>query len=207
MTADRPGMPASEPGQDDTTPESSDVQLPRGVLVRSRVVTDPATALAVALDRELTGYVVLEPQETLLLGSDAAGVLTFEDGVPVLAYHTGSDRGGPPALADLAQPGPFRADLYRLSAETLARAHDTPELQVPPGMPADRLGGDPQLADRTRDRAPADRLDDDDSRDPVVSFLEDEAKIDAIREQAREQARDRAEEWGLTAELREPSGE
>jgi len=31
--------------------------------------------------------------------------------------------------------------------------------------------------------------------------LEDEEKIDAIREQAREEARERAAEWGLDGEL------
>lgn len=184
-----------------TTDGSPAIRIPRGELVRSRVVSDSATVLATALDRRLTGYVVLQPQETLLLDNDAAGVITFDDGVPVLAYHTNTDRGGAPALADLAEPGPLRADLYELPAEALVRAHETSDLQVPPGMAAERLGGDPDLADRTREHAPADRLDSDDTVDPVVSFLEDEAKIDAIREQAREQARERADEWGFTDEL------
>ncbi|PSP77023.1 hypothetical protein BRC81_11835 [Halobacteriales archaeon QS_1_68_20] len=176
------------------------LRLPRGELVRSRVVSDPATALGAALERGLTGYAVLEPQETLLLDGDAAGVLTFDDGVPVLAYHTESDRGGPAALADLAEPGPYRADLYALDATDLAPVHDTPELEVPPGMPAERLAGDPDLADRTRAAAPDDRLDDADE-DPVASFLEDEAKIEAIQAEAREEARERAAEWGLDDEL------
>lgn len=179
---------------------SATLRLPRGDLVRSRVVSEPATALAAALDRQLTGYAVLEPQDTLLLDGDAAGVLTFEDGVPVLAYHTGTDRGGPAALADLAEPGPYRADVYALDHEDLREIHDTPELAVPPGMPAERLGGDPDLADRTRDAAPAARLGDSDG-DPVASFLDDEEKIRAIQQQAREEAERRAEEWGLDDEL------
>lgn len=176
------------------------LRLPRGELVRSRVVSEPATALAAALERELTGYAVLEPQDTLLLDGDASGVLTFEDGVPILAYHAGTDRGGPAALADLAEPGPYRADLYALDRTDLQAVHDTPELAVPPGMPAERLGGDPELADRTRGAAPETRREDGDG-DPVASFLDDEAKIRAIQKQAREEAERRAEEWGLDDEL------
>lgn len=176
------------------------MRLPRGELVRSRVVTDPSTALADALDRRLTGYAVVEPQETLLLDVESVGVLTFEDGVPVLAYHLGTDRGGAAALAALAEPGPFSTDLYRVGADALAPAHDVEELRVPPGMAAERLGGDPALADRTREAAPADR-DAVGDADPVTEFLEDEEKIAAIREQARAEAERRAAEWGLDAVL------
>lgn len=178
------------------------MKLPRGELVRSRVVADPATALAAALDRRLTGYAVLEPQEALLLDGESVGVLTFEDGVPVLAYHPGTDRGGAPALADLAEPGPLSADLYRIDADDLAAAHEVTELQVPPGMPAQRLGGDQALADRTRRVAPGDRTSVEDA-DPVTEFLADEEKIAAIREQAREEAERRAAEWGLDEALSE----
>lgn len=176
------------------------LRLPRGELVRSRVVSEPATALTAALDRTLTGYAVLEPQDTLLLDGDASGVLTFEEGVPVLAYHAGTDRGGPAALADLAEPGPFRADMYALDREDLRPVHDTPELAVPPGMPAERLAGDPELADRTREAASEDRLEGGDG-DPVASFLDDEEKIRAIQQQARQEAERRAEQWGLDDEL------
>lgn len=181
------------------------MRVPRGRLVRSRVVDDPATALAVALDRSLTGYAVLEPQETLLLGDDARGVLTFEAGVPVVAYHTGTDRGGPSALGDLAMPGPYSADLYRLDRDALAPVHETDPLVVPPGMPADRLAGDPDLAERTRERA-AERTARGASaagveEDPVVAFLDDEEKIAAIQRRAREEAERRAEAWDLDDHL------
>lgn len=172
------------------------MRLPRGELVRSRVVADSSTALAEALDRRLTGYAVLEAQESLLLDGENVGVLTFEDGVPVLAYHSGTDRGAAAALADLAEPGPYSADLYRVDADALAAAHDVEELRVPPGMPAERLGGDPALADRTREAAPADRTTVGDA-DPVSEFLADDEKIAAIREQARAEAERRAAEWGL----------
>lgn len=172
------------------------MRLPRGRLVRSRVVADPATPLADELERELTGYAVLEPQEAILLEGDGHGVLTFQAGVPVVAYHAGTDRGGPGALADLAQPGPYAADLYRLSPGDLDRVHEAEDLRVGPGTPAERLGGDPELAVRTRQAAPPDRTGGA-GPDPVVSFLEDEQKLAAIREQAREQARQRATEWGL----------
>lgn len=183
------------------------MRLPRGRLVRSRVVEQPATALATVLDRRLTGYAVFEPQDTLLLDATARGVLTFADGVPMLAYHTETDRGGPSALADLAVPGPYNVELYALDADDLADAHDAEALRVPPGMPADRLAGDPTLADRTRAVAPSERVDGADAPDDaekssaVAAFLDDEAKIDAIREQAREEARERAEEWGFEDEL------
>lgn len=172
------------------------MRLPRGELVRSRVVADPSTALAEALDRRLTGYAVLEPQEVLLLDGESAGVLTFEDGVPVLAYHPGTDRGAAAALAALAEPGPYSADLYRLDADDLAAAHDVEELRVAPGAPAERLAGDPALADRTREAAPADRTTAG-GTDPVTAFLEDDEKIAAIRDQARAEAERRAAEWGL----------
>lgn len=185
------------------------MNLPQGRLVRSRVVSDPATAIAAALDRRLTGYAVFEPQDALLLESEAKGVLTFESGVPVLAYHTRTDRGGPSALADLAVPGPYSVELYELDASALAEIHDTPELRVPPGMPAERLGGNPDLAERTRESAPASRFGDqsamnDQQKDEpgaLESFLDDAEKIEAIREQAREEAASRAEEWGLTDAL------
>ena len=182
------------------------MNLPTGQLVRSRVVDDPSGALAAALDRELTGYCVLAPQDALLLDDGSKGVLTFEAGVPVVVYHVGSDRGGPAALADLAMPGPYSADLFELDATDLTEVHDTPELAVPPGMPAERLAGDPALAERTRAAAPDDRRTgatarEDGPESAVEAFLADEGKVEAIREQARTEARQRAEAWGLEDEL------
>ena len=183
------------------------MRLPRGQLVRSRVVGDPATALSTALDRELTGYVVFEPGEALLLDADGRGVLTFEDGVPVLAYHTGTDAGGADAIADFAVPGPYSVEAFELDRSTLAELHDTPALRVPPGLPAERLAGDPGLADRTRAVAPDERVGaDGDASSPVAAFLDDEEKVAAIREQARAEARDRAAEWGLTDALADSPG-
>jgi hypothetical protein len=127
----------------------------------------------------------------------------------VLVYHTGTDRGGPPALADLATPGPYHVSLYELEPADLADAHESTALQVPPGMPAERLAGDPALADSTRRTAPESRLSDqsaDESDGPssngadqsaVEAFLDDEAKVAAIQEQAREEARERAAAWDL----------
>jgi hypothetical protein len=173
------------------------MNVPHGKLLRSRVVSDPATALVGALDRGLTGYAVLEPQDALLLDAEGQGILTFEDGVPVLAYHTGSDRGGPAALADIAVDGPSWLELYELSESDLDSLHEATELRVPPTVPATRLAGDATLVSRTRERAPATRLDGvtDDAPDPVEAFLDDESKVEAIRDRAREQAQARAEEW------------
>lgn len=184
------------------------MKIPQGRLQKSRVVTDPREPLAEVLDRELTGYAVFESQEALLLDADGRGIITFEDGVPVLAYHTGTDRGGPPALADLAAPGPYHVSLYELSGAELTAVHEVAKLHVPPGMPAERLAGDPALAESTRRAAPAqdgagetDRSVSDstvaESRSAVEAFLDDEEKIEAIREQARVEARERTAEWDL----------
>ena len=181
----------------------TEFRLPEGELIRSRVVEDPGVALSTALERELTGYAVLRPQDALLLDGDRRAVLTFETGVPVLAYDAHSERGGPDALGDLAVPGPYRAELYELPASTLADVHDTPELRVPPGMPAEELAADADLAARTRSAAPEGRLADGDADDQsaVEAFLADDEKIAAIREEARAEAEQRAEEWGLDDQL------
>jgi len=179
------------------------MRLPRGRLLKSRVVTDPRDTLADVLDREVTGYAVFESQDSLLLDADGRGVVTFTDGIPVLAYHTGTDRGGPPALADLAVPGPYHVSVFELDGDALSGAHDAVELRVPPGMPAERLAGDPALADSTRRVAPEERTASDttgsaEDHSAVEAFLEDEEKIAAIRERARKEAQQRATEWGLS---------
>jgi hypothetical protein len=185
--------------------DSVALDVATGTLVRSRVEPDAAAPLDTALDRELTGYAVLEPQDALLLDGDGVGVLAFEDGVPRLAYHTGTGRGGSEALADLAAPGPLDVELRELPAAELPEGDG--DIRVPPDMPADRLAGDPQLAERTREVAPAEWLEgseegsESDSLDAVEAFLEDEEKIDAIRDRAREEAKERAEQWGLDGEL------
>jgi len=178
------------------------MRLPQGRLRKSRVVTDPREPLAELLDRGVTGYAVFEPQDSLLLDADGRGVVTFNDGVPVVAYHTGTDRGGPPALADLAVPGPYHISVYELDGTDLATVHEVDELRVPPGMPAERLAGDPALADSTRRAAPAERptgaeTESGDEHGAVEAFLDDEEKIAAIQEQARQEAKQRAAEWGL----------
>jgi hypothetical protein len=177
------------------------MKLPRGRLVRRRVVDDPGTALASALDSALTGYARLESQDALLLDGDGVGVLTFEDGIPVTAYHTATDRAGPDALGDIAVAGPYRLELYELDTAALAEVHGTETFRVGPGMPAERLAGDRALAARTRERAPAGRRERHAARaeetGAVEEFLEDESRIESIRERAREEAQKRAEEWDL----------
>ena len=130
--------------------------------------------------------------------------------IPVLTYHTGTDRGGPPALADLAVPGPYHVSLYTLAPADLESAHEAEDLRVPPGMPAERLGGDPALADSTRRAAPdrrlpsadhdtaaADAEDGPTEQSAVEAFLDDAEKIEAIKQQARSEARERAQQWEL----------
>lgn len=189
--------------------EPPELRIPRGNLLRSRVVSDVGTTLSRALDRGLTGYATLVPQETLLLEGEARGVITFADGVPVLAYNTVTDNGGPDALAELAVPGPYRAELYAVDADGLETAHGEDALRVAPGAAATELADDQELADQTRSVAPDDRLDerDEDDTDAVAAFLDDDDRIEAIREQARAEARDRAEEWGLGDALGGDSGD
>ena len=170
--------------------------IPEGELLSSRVVTDVATALEDALDRRLDGYAVLAPRDVLLDDADDRGVLTFEGGVPALAYHAGTDRGGPPALADVGA-GPHRVELYAVDAAALDVPHAAGELRVPAGMPAERLAGDASLAERTRAVASADPAPGRDDGGALEAFLEDEAAVAEIRESARAEAERRAEEWGF----------
>lgn len=185
----------------------TDLVIPQGQLLRSRVVPDVRTVLMDALDRRLTGYAIVEPQETLQSESDAKGILTFEEGIPFLVYYTGTDAGGKCALSDFATGGPCRLDLYVLSPSQLEAVHDTPDLRVPPEMPANCLVGDPRLASRTRKRAAAraqqrTRKETSPKRDDAVeAFLEDSEQIETIREQARAEAKRRANEWGLEDQL------
>lgn len=183
------------------------MQLPHGQLIRSRVVSDLGTPLSMVLREKLTGYACLEPQDALLLDVDGTGVLTFEQGVPVVAYHTGTDNGGPPALDDIAVSGPYRVELYDLADGVLADIHASEQLRVPPGMPAERLVGDPELIEQTRAAAPDERVQGRDSRSPldaVEEFLTDEESISRIRERARADAKTRAEEWGFDVSGRHP---
>ena len=185
------------------TGSSPTLQIPRGTLLRSRVVSEIGTTLSRALDGEVTGYATVVPQETLLLAGEAKGVITFADGVPVLAYNTVSDSGGADALAELAVPGPYRVELYAVDADGLETAHQTEALRVTPGAVATELADDQRLADRTRAAAPDERLAeaDEDDTDAVTAFLEDDDRIAAIREQARTEAAARAREWGLDGAL------
>jgi hypothetical protein len=163
----------------------------------ARVVDDAAAALSVVLDRELSGYAVFEPQDALLLDGGAC-VLAFTDGVPTHAKHAGSGRGGDAALADLAAPGPLRVECHVGEDGRVPRSD---EYAVAPATPAERLAGDSDLAERTRRAAPDRGAGDDPaeggSLDAVEAFLNDEEKIEAIRERAREEAAERADEWGF----------
>lgn len=175
--------------------------IPDGELLRSRVVTSLSPALEDVLDRRLDGYALLSPRDSLLGSGDETGVVTFEAGIATLVYHTGTDRGGPAALADVGPP-PYRFELYALDADALELPHRTESLQVRPGTVADRLVSDPELAERIRNAAGVDgngRAD----VDAVEAFLEDDAAVAEIREAARTEARERADEWGLSDALQE----
>lgn len=179
------------------------MKLPRGRLRRRRIVADVGTVLANALDARHTGYATLTAQNALLQSVGGAGVVIFEDGIPIVAFHTGTDRGGPLALADIAGGCPYRLELFELDASILSTFDEATALRVPPGMPADRLAGDPALAARTRSSASAAhrRLAPDpgtaDQPGAVEAFLADQEKIEAIRDRARREAERRAENWGF----------
>ncbi|MFC7229531.1 hypothetical protein N0B31_19190 [Salinirubellus salinus] len=175
------------------------MDVPPGRLVRSRVQCDASAVLREALDTSLTGYAALEPRDALL-GGGGRGLLVFRDGVPTMAYHPDSGAGGAAALAKLAGPGPCRAELHAVDAAALPDADGAAEFRVPPGMPAERLAGAPELAARARRLATEEAPETDSA---VLAFLEDERKVEAIRENAREEAERRAEEWGFDDALAE----
>ncbi len=180
------------------------MKLPQGQLLRRRVVTDLATVLERALEDELTGYVQLEPQNALLLDSENVGVVTFDQGIPAVVFHEATDSGGTDALTDIAVAGPYRIELYELDSDALADVHSMPALTVEPGTPAEQLAGDADLARRTRDCAPEDRLSDHEQsaneHDAVAAFLDDETRIEEIQEAARQEAQSRAADWGFGVE-------
>ena len=177
------------------------MKLPQGRLQRRRVVTSLATSLERALETELTGYIRLHSQDVLLLDAEGVGVVTFEQGIPMLAYHTGTDRGGSSALTDIAVAGPYRVERYELDDSVLAVAHDESTFGVKPGAPAEQLAGDTELAQRTRDCVPDDRpgFHDDQSSNctAVEEFLDDEARITELQDAARLEAETRATDWGF----------
>jgi len=164
-----------------------------GDLVFSRVVTDPGEALRRALDDSLTGYAEFVPADALLLGEGGDGIVAFEDGVPVRVRHSAGTVGDA-AVAALALPGPYRVRFFAVADPPLG-----PDARVPPDGLAERLAGDPALAARTRERAP--EGDDGTGLDAVEAFLEDEARVEEIRERAREEAEARAAELGLDGVL------
>lgn len=178
-----------------------------GTLLQSRVVDTLELLLADALDRELTGYARIEPSDLMLFDQNGREVLTFADGVPMAAYHTGTEATGLPALQDLPELGPYHIEVYRLPATQLQTVHAETELLVPPDRPAERFTEDHALIERTRTAAPETRMKtgpaDDDA---LASFLADEERIESLRSEARRQATARAEEWGLADQLDHPEG-
>lgn len=170
-----------------------------GELLHSRVVADLGEVLEHVLAEAITGYATVEPQDALLLDASGVGILALESGVPVAARHTGTGRVGREALAELSVPGPCRVELYERDRPVPFAAE--PPNRIPPGLPADQLARDPELANRTRsaaaDRGTGERAD----ADALEAFLTDEDRVEAIREEARSEARQRAEEWGLSDAL------
>lgn len=180
------------------------MDLPDGRLLRKRVLKEAETVLSGALDRELTGYARLEPQETLLLDAQGAGILVFRGGVPLAAYYTGTDTGGESAVTEIASSGPYRLELYELAQGVVERLGESESLLVGPTVPAKRLAGDEALLRRTRAQAPDERLERDKAEestlDAVEAFLDDTERIETIRDRARNEAQSRAADWGFPAD-------
>ena len=89
-----------------------------------------------------------------MLDAEGTVVITFEEGVPMAAYHDGTDTGGIDALDAFAGTRPVGIELYATDSETLRPIHEAPSLAVPPALPAERLATDPGLADLIREAAP-----------------------------------------------------
>lgn len=180
------------------------MNLPEGRLLRQRVLNTVETVLTGSLERNLTGYALLEPQETLLLSADQAGVITFTDGVPVAAYHTEPDATGADALTEIASSGPYRLEMYALEETALEPLQRNDSVRVPPGLPARVLSGDQELVERTREQAPRDRIErterEQSGLDAVEAFLDDESRIETVRSRARTEAESRADDWNLPVE-------
>lgn len=182
------------PGAD--PPVGGDV--PDSDLVFSRVVSNASAALIAALDRRHTGYGVFTPSDALVLDDGTHAVVGFRDGIPT--YACSQDETGSSALAAAATPGPLRVTLHACDARP-----PTHEARLAPDTPARRLAGDDDLASRTLAAAPDDHEfgadptvpDAGDDLNAVDAFLEDEAAIARIKEQARDEAQRRAREWGF----------
>lgn len=177
-----------------------------GTVVQSRVVETLGPLLSDVLDQELTGYVRIEPSDLMLFDQDGRGVLTFAAGVPMAAYHTGTDATGLPALQDIPELGPYHIELYRLAPAELQAVHGEAALLVPPDRPAERFTRNRSLIERTRSTAPDDRLGGTEDEDALAAFLADEDRIASLRSEARQQATARAEEWGLADQLDHTDG-
>ncbi|GAD52092.1 hypothetical protein MBEHAL_0852 [Halarchaeum acidiphilum MH1-52-1] len=161
-----------------------------GALSFSRVVTDPGIALERALDEAFTGYAVFVPADALLFDEGGDGLVAFGDGVPVRVRHSAGPVGDD-AVTALALPGPYQVRFYEHADPPLG-----PDAAVDPDALAERLAGDPALAERTRERAPEAA---DTGPDAVTAFLDDDAGIEAIRERARAEAEARAAELGFAS--------
>jgi len=159
-----------------------------GDLTFSRVVADPSVALERALEDSVTGYAEFVPADALLLGEGGDGLVAFEDGVPVRVRHS-TGPVGDDAVTALALPGPYHVRFYDHTDPPLG-----PDAAIEPDALAERLAGDPALAERTRERAPETV---DSGPDAVTAFLDDDASVEAIRERARADAEARAAELGF----------
>lgn len=177
------------------------LSIPRGRLLRSQCVPDIRAVLIAAFERELTGYTIVEPTEPPLRDEQGTVVFTYEHGLPLCVYHTESGRGGQRVLSELAAIGPYRLDLYALSTDQVRPLCERTELRVPPVLPAERLCGDPELADRVNRRLSESEtigaIEEHETTEGVAAFLDDAAGIEAIKNAARAQAERKATEWDL----------
>ncbi len=102
------------------------------------------------------------------------------------ALHSGQDEGGPPALTAFGGD-PCRTDCHELARWALSAVNGAAEPWILPGLPAERLAGDPSLAERTREQAPSGRLEAD-AMGAIEAFLKGEERIERIERKGGEGA-------------------
>lgn len=173
------------------------MRIPRGEFRRSHAADDAAAVLRTALDEELTGYAIFEPQDALLLGGTTRGTVMFEDGVPALACSTECEVGSRDGLEGFAVTGPTRAAVHTVDVTELMDAHEVEAFRVPSDGPARVLVGDERLATKILDAAPVMHREESRDQSAIEAFLVDTGVIEEIRSEVREEARAKVSEWGL----------
>lgn len=160
-------------------------------LVESRVVTDLTPVLTKLFEDELTGQLVVEPADSLVLESEQGCEITLVEGIPRAARGVDSGRAGNTALESVGTLGPFHIEVY-----TMDDLEWEQSAVIGPERPAELLGGDTALVKAIRETSP-EQIEDSSGTDGLADFLADTDRIESIRSEARREAQQRAAEWGF----------